>query len=96
MVTISAEGIEDYRYGFIPWSQIKRWKHSRSMLNPGFGWTLADGVEPPKNATMFRVAAALNWFGGAGQRTYRRKMVLGGIDPIADAFRRFHPGAEAP
>jgi hypothetical protein len=95
VVVITAKGIDDIRYGFIPWSQIQRWKHSRSMLNPGFGWSLKDGVDPPRNARIFRIAAALNWFGGVGQRTYRRKMVLGGIEPVAAAFRQFHPEAEA-
>lgn len=95
ILVITADGIEDYRHGFIPWAQIKRWKHSTSLLNPGFGWTLQDGVEPPRNALIFRLTAAFNWFGGLGQRTYRRKMVLGGVEPLAVAFRRFHPSAEA-
>ena len=94
VVTIGKDGIEDCRHGFIPWSQIGRWKHSQSILNPGFGWSLVEGAEPPRNATLFRIAAAFNWFGGLGQRTYRRKMILGGVGPIADVFRRFHPDAE--
>lgn len=94
-LVISAEGIEDHRHGFIPWSQISRWRHSTGLLNPGFGWNLKEGTLPPRNPTLFRLFAAFNWFGGLGQRTYRRKMILGGLEPMAAAFRQFHPSAEA-
>ena len=94
VLEVFAEGIRDRTFGEIPWTDVARWRHRGGMLNPAFGFSLRKGAQPPRNLALFRLLALMNRLGGLPARCYRRKMIRGGAEPMAKAFRRHAPHLE--
>ncbi|MEM1315990.1 MAG: hypothetical protein AAGI51_15640 [Pseudomonadota bacterium] len=94
VLRVDAEALEDRVHGRIPWSDIASWSERRSMIAPGFGWTLRKGVRPPENKALYRLQAIPNSIAGLPGRSYRRKLIAGGCDPMAIVFRALHPDLE--
>ncbi|MEM6744285.1 MAG: hypothetical protein AAF676_11190 [Pseudomonadota bacterium] len=94
VLRVDAEALEDRVHGRILWSDVESWSERRSMVSPGFGWTLKRGLQPPENAYGYRIQSRVNWIAGVPGRSYRRKLIAGGTEPMAVAFRVLHPELE--
>lgn len=94
VLRVDRDGLEDRLHGRIPWSDLESWSMRRSMIAPGFGWSLKAGRQPPQHKRLFRLQAALNALSMMPQRSYRRKLLAGGAEPIANAFRVLKPELE--
>lgn len=96
VLRVGPQGIEDRLLGPIPWSDVAGWKHSRWVLAPGFGYELKPGVQPPRNASIYRLLTWMNFASRLPARSFKPKMTAGGVQPMADAFRQFRPDLERP
>ena len=94
LVRVSAEGVEDSLYGPIPWSAIESYRLSRSVLAPGFGYDLKNGLQPSRNTTLFRLDKLRNRLSNLPARSFRRKLTEGGAEAMLAAFRAHRPDLE--
>ena len=94
LLRVDADALDDRAHGQVRWADVESWSERRSLISPAFGWTLKKGKQPPENANGYRIQSLLNRIAGMPGRSYRRKLIAGGVEPIAAAFRALHPELE--
>lgn len=94
VLRVTAEGLEDRLFGFVPWANVKNYRLVSSFFSPGFGYSLKKGVRPPKTVALFQFQKAMNMLSGMPSRCFRKQMIVGGCDPMLLAFRAHRPELE--
>ncbi|MDF2233112.1 hypothetical protein P2H44_11165 [Albimonas sp. CAU 1670] len=94
VLRVTAEGLEDRLFGFVPWANVKSYRLVSSFFSPGFGYSLKKGVRPPKTVALFQFQKAMNMLSGMPARCFRKQMIVGGCDPMLLTFRAHRPELE--
>ena len=88
LLTVTPEGLEDRRQGFIPWADISHWRAKNSIFAKYFGYSLNKGVRPPRNALIMTLQGGMNALGGRPQRVFMKHMMVFGPDVMALSCRQ--------
>lgn len=89
LLKLSAEGFEDRRHGFIPWSDVAYWQVKNGVLAKYFGYSLRKGANPPRAAFLYRAQGLMGAVSGRPQRYWPKQMLPSGLDAPTLGFRRF-------
>lgn len=94
VLTVTPEGLEDRRHGFIPWSDVALYEAKNSILAKYFGYTLRKGAQLPRNGWIYRLQGLMNALGGRPRRIWMKHMLPLGVDLMALSCRRYAPEKE--